>query len=489
MKKSGEACQADDYFLLGRQAIEAKEWDKAITLFCECIREKPDNAEAYHNLGYIFEQRDKLDEAEAFFLKAIEIAPLFAKAYYNLGLVYDRKRLWSDAEFCMRRALELAPDSSEILNSLGIVLESLYRFAEAEACYREAVKNNPYLAVAYYNLGLLLKNQQRFLEAEACVKHAVGLCPGSDDLEIGLAFFYLLQGRYEEGWQEYGKICRRNSGPEQNLGCRHWFGENLENCKILLYYGKGLGDSLQFVRYVSQIAKKARETVLLVQPALKRLFAANYPSLKVYADENALFAAYDYACSLQALPIIFRSDDKTIPCKASYLSALPEDIRAWQDFFKAYTGKYQVGVVWAGNPKNPLDSCRSISFKVFSRLFSFDKVYWFSLQVGEHAAELSGQSGIVDLSPRLTDFAETAAVIHNLDLVITMDTSVAHLAGAMGKETWLLLDVNSDWRWQMNREDSPWYAAMRLFRQKQAGDWDDVLKRVLVSLHKLVSEA
>ncbi|MCE5287274.1 MAG: tetratricopeptide repeat-containing glycosyltransferase family protein [Pelosinus sp.] len=484
--------QAEDYFTLASQAIEHKDWDKAIAYLCESIKENADFAEAYHNLGYVFEQRDQLDEAEAFFRKAIDIKEDFEKAYYNLGLVYVGRRLWADAEFCFCRALELNPDSAESYNSLAILKENLYRIEEAEAYYRHALEINPYFAVGYYNLGILLKNQKRFAEAEVCVRQAVELCPACDDIELGAAFFYLLQGRYEEGWQQYEIICRRNAKPCNNLGIRPWLGENLTNCKVLLYYGKGLGDSLQFARYIEQVVLMAAETVLLVQEPLLRLLAENYSNLRVYADKKALLECYDYACSLQTMPIIFKSRDATIPCKKSYLAALPEDIEAWRNYFDVVSGaaNYLVGIVWAGNPKNPHDNFRSIPIAEFDRLFGISDVCWFSLQVGKHADDCQHNGAIIDLSPKLTDFAQTAGAIHNLDLVITMDTSVAHLAGAMGKKTWLLLDVNSDWRWQLDREDSPWYASMRLFRQNRAGDWGEVLDRVadaLVTLRKVNS--
>jgi len=485
-----ENIQHQAYFDLGKKFTDNGDLNNAIICYCKVLEVDPQCGKAYNNLGLIFKTMGQFEKAEAFLRKAIENEPNCINAYYNLGFVYKNGNYLADAEYCFRRVLELDPDCPNTHNNLGVILARMNRLQEAEACYQRAIELQPNYSLAYFNLANIYKITKRLEETEQCLKRASEIAPDNYYIDIGLAFFYLSLEQFEKGWKKYAEALRKSPVDYAAPQVRHWQGEDLRGQRMLLYFGKGLGDTLQFIRYAEQIAKVAGETVLLVQKPLRHLLAANYPSLAVYAEDEALPQEYDFACSLQYLPIIFNTVEKTIPWFPAYLQALPEHSAAWHEKLQALDGGklYRVGVVWAGNIKNPMDTFRSIPFTTFSQLLRVAEVSWISLQVGIRPGDLEimADTTLLDVSPELIDFDQTAAVLDNLDLVITMDTSVAHLAGAMGKNTWVLLDSNCDWRWHLDREDSVWYPSMRLFRQQKSGDWAEVLLRVKAALRDIL---
>lgn len=476
------------YFEQGQAAVAAKNWQEAIACFNKALIFQPNSAEIYNNLGGALIAMDNLDGAEACLLKATSDNPYALNAYYNLGFVYKKKRNFNKAIACFRHILEIDPDWWEVENTLGVVLESAYRPDEAEICYRHVLSLAPSQPETYYNLGNLLRSVGRLSEAEPYLRRACELAPSNDyKFHTGLAFFYLLLENYEVGWNIYAQAIRHIPNADRPLP--QWNGENLTEKKILLSVGGGFGDTLQFIRFAPQVAALAKSTTIWVQEPLQKLLAANYPELS-FIDEQQLSIDYDFICSLQKLPIVFRPTETTIPYHSGYLRALSADRSAWQERLGKLDGgkHYRVGVVWSGNIKNPMDHFRSIPFAELTHLFTVPRISWFSLQAGPHAKDYEPQDPpFIDLSAELTDFAQTAAIMENLDLVITTDTSVAHLAGALGKKTWLLLDANSDWRWLLARSDSPWYDSLRLFRQQKNGDWPNVIRQITAALQQEVS--
>jgi hypothetical protein len=235
------------------------------------------------------------------------------------------------------------------------------------------------------------------------------------------------------------------------------------------------------------VEKLASRTSLWVQKPLERLLSAAYPDLTVYTGECLPPAHYDYVCSLLSLPVIFNTCTETIPPAVPYGTVKSTTARTWNETLSKVDNDkmYRVGVVWAGHPKHLNDAKRSIPFAVFHNLFDISRVSWISLQVGSRAEDLLGPAyKVSDFSSELVDFMDTAELIETLDLVITVDTAVAHLAGTMGKKTWVLLPFDPDWRWQLEREDSPWYPAIKLFRQRKLGDWQEVVDRVKNALQE-----
>lgn len=478
--------EAITYLNMGVELAQQGDLEDAVVAFCRAIQLDPHYAQAYSNLGLMLMDTNRLQEAEACLYRAIELKPDYAAAYNNLGLVLMNANRLGEAESCFRQALELDPNCPEVYNNLGLVLEDTTRLKEAEALFRRAIEQKPNYAEAHYNLGNFLKAVKRLDEAEKCLLRASELRPDYQQAHFALASLYLLRGQYEQGWEKYDKLRLKKSKNRLPEFCR-WQGEDLTDRKILLFHEQGFGDTIQFVRYVKKVAELAHETILWVQKPLTSLMAASYTDVKVHTGECPPTEQFDFACPLPSLPMIFNSSEKTIPRLVPYIHAVREISAAWRrTLVKADNGiKYRVGVVWAGNPKHHNDRNRSVPFAIFRELFAITEINWVSLQVGVRAEDLKGTpDSILDLSQDLVDFSQTAGVMDNLDLVITVDSAVAHLAGAMGKETWLLLPVSPDWRWQLEREDSPWYPTMRLFRQLKMGEWSEVLARAKVVLRE-----
>jgi hypothetical protein len=301
---------------------------------------------------------------------------------------------------------------------------------------------------------------------------------------FSLATLYLLQGQYDEGWKLYDS--RLVWKEKFRLDIPIWQGENLTDHKILLFYEQGLGDTIHFIRYAYKVAALAQTTVWIQKP-LKRLLASTQNAFAICDGSNIDPKKFDFACSLLSLPTKLGLPNNMLSSDA-YLHVDGAISQKWHKIISPWTANQKkVGVVWAGNPEHADDHNRSIAWDLFSQLFTINAVAWISLQVGNAPQELTNSVGnLLDYSGDFFDYAETAGAIANLDLVIAVDTSVAHLAGALGKQTWLLLPYRPDWRWGLASENSPWYPTMRLFRQRKAGDWQEVLDRVKIALQKIL---
>ncbi len=471
----------DDYLNYGTALVEQEDFDKAIFVFGKAIEAYPGYAPLYATLGLVYREKKRLEEAEVCLQKAVEISPDDVIAYNNLGLVLLDLHELQKAEQCFLKAIELDTEYAELHNNLGLVYEERLDLKKAEACYRHAIDLRPNYVDAYYNLGTFFKASAQMPEAEEFLVKAVKLCPTYYTALYVLGIVYLLKARYEDGWKLYEAF--RVSEPRIKPGSLPlWQGEDLADSSILLFYEYGFGDTIQFVRYAKMVEKSAAKMTVWVQPPLKKLLEDSYPSIEFYSGEQLPDKKYDYACSIMSLPIVYDTRSETIPADIPYLHASALKVAAWQEKIQvnAQAKKLKVGVVWAGNPRHPGDDKRSIDFSVFKDIFKVKDVSWFSLQVGNRCADLENlEQGIVaDYSVDLTDYAESAAFIANLDLVITVDSSVVHLAGGLGKPTWVLLAFVPDWRWELDREDSLWYPNVKPFRQKRIGDWENTIVRV-----------
>ncbi|MBU2699825.1 Flp pilus assembly protein TadD [Sporomusaceae bacterium BoRhaA] len=509
---------AEAYNGLGVVKVGEKLVDVAESAFRKAIILKPDFFEAYNNLGTVLINCNRLTEAEICLRQAIQLNPQYPEAYGNLGVVLMGIKQLAEAESCLkraielksdlieayatlglvlrdtncyeaeeylRRAIELNPKYPESYNNLGLVLKYSFRLDEAEACYRRAIELQPEYLNARVNLGILLKDTYRLDEAKACFCQVIEQYPNSVEASFALGILDLLQGKYGAEWWEKYELRRKVFGYWQPE-IRYWQGENLAGCRILLYYEQGFGDTIQFIRYAKKVAELASETTVLIQKPLQQLMINSQKTVVISTDEKIHEERYDFTCSLLSLPFVFKTTQETIPKKIPYIQPEHEVVIKWSKILgKRGIGKrLRVGVVWAGNPNHKNDCNRSIAFETFRQLFDITEVEWVSLQVGKRAGNLKDTLySVIDLSSRLIDFSETAGVISNLDLIISVDSAVAHLAGAMGKETWLLLPFAPDWRWQLEREDSDWYPTIRILRQQKYGDWQGVLRRVKELVH------
>ncbi|MGE5468875.1 MAG: tetratricopeptide repeat protein [Ignavibacteria bacterium] len=422
-----------------------------------------------------------LPDAERRLRDALLIQPDFAEAHANLGLLLDRRGACDEAEASHRRAVELLPDQPRVQLNLGANLAQRKRFAEAEAAYREALRLDPDSPAAWSNLGVLYACMKREAEAERCHRRALEIDPAYANARFNLAYLLLRQGRYKEGWADleardwYAVLAERIPAPR-------WRGEDLAGKSLLITFEAGHGDMIQFCRY-APLAKGcgAARVDLICHPPLKPLFAtlAGVDRLIGY-DEPLPSEPYDFWTPPLSLPHYFGTRLDSIPAALPYLSADPLRAAHWEEALPREG--LRVGLVWKGSRGFENDADRSLpSLDVLAPLGAVPGVSFVSLQKGageDEAAAPPPGLRLSNLGPQMADFADTAAIVAALDLVISVDTAVAHLAGALAKPCWLMLpDYKTDWRWLADRNNSPWYPeVMRLYRQETAGDWTPVIE-------------
>jgi tetratricopeptide (TPR) repeat protein len=459
---------------LNRPAEALKSYERAIVL-------KPDHAETYNNRGIALSCLHRHAEALASYQRAIELRPGYASAYNNLGNVLVELERRGEALACFERALAIRPDYPEACNNRGIVLSDLERHAEALVSFDRAIALKPEYAEGHYNRGNTLRDLHRHAEAVASYGRALALRPDYAAAHWNLADCRLLLGDFVRGWEEYEwrwKLEQRETGRRDFLQPL-WLGApSVKGRTMLLHCERGLGDTLLFCRYAKEIAALGAKVVLEVQPPLVQLLA-DLEGVTEILPNGAPLPAFDYHCPLMSLPLAFRTDLSSIPASIPYVRSDPERVATWRGKLGEKT-KPRVGLVWSGSTALKNDK-RSMALAEMLPLVG-DWAEWVSLQkeVREaDAALLATRTDLHHVGGELMDFADTAALVELMDVVVTVDTSVANLAGAMGKPVWILLPYNPhDWRWMLDREDSPWYPTARLFRQPATDDWASVIRRV-----------
>ena len=435
-------------------------------------------------------QRGDAEAALRIYRQVLAREPDNVVAQHFLGVIHYQRGELADALPLLERAVELRGNEPEFHNNLGLALVAAGREADAIAAYRSALALKPGHAMAWSNLGLALQACNEVAAAIAAFRRALALDPGLAQARWNLSLALLLDGAFEEGWREYDA---RLSLPElerrrpQYPGPR-WDGSPPHGKTLLLYPEQGIGDALLFARFVAPLAALGARCLLVCSDVLAPLLAS-VPGVAQVVRDGGPLPAYDAHSPLLSLPRLLGTTGDTIPATVPYL-AVPESARAAaRAALSRFPGRRKVGLAWAGNPRNPDDRNRSIALAHLVPLFDVSGVSWFSLQHGERAAQLAetpGANAVVPLAPDAT-LLDTAALVAELDLVISVDTSIAHLAGALAKPTWVLLCFAADWRWRLGRDDSAWYPTMRLFRQQAARDWPPVVERVAAALRAWAS--
>jgi tetratricopeptide (TPR) repeat protein len=478
-------------------------------------------AEEYNSHGLSLAREGRFIEAVDAFGKAVAVQRDFTEGYYNLGKALKDAGRLNEAAGAYRRTLELRPDSAAAWQNLGNVLQEIGRNGEAVAAYRRVVEleaNNPgahgmlarllhqggrveesidhFRALArllpgnaevWHALGVALHDLNRLDEAEEAYRACLAIEPGHAHATYAVGLIQLARGHFAGGWKGY-EARRRLPGPRavRELGGRIWDGESLEGQRILLHAEQGLGDTIQFIRYVPMVTQRGGRVVVQCPAALCRLLGGQLTIEEVCAD-GAAPPAFDVHCPLLSLPGVFGTTVETIPAAVPYLGADAEAVGRWGTKLAPLCGgRRRVGVVWSGSPGHRNDRNRSIPPAALEFLGEVSNVAWVNLQIGGSGPSSSLKYSMVDLTTELIDMAETSAAIANLDLVIAVDTAVAHLAAAMGKPVWVLVPYAADWRWLLGREDSPWYPTMRLYRQMATGEWREPLERIARDLRAMV---
>lgn len=473
-------------YLLGVAQLQQGELDDAIANLQRAVRAEGQNAEYHARLGEALLAREAAD-AVAHLMKAIELDPRSADAYCSLSAAFGQLRQYGDALGVCDRALQVCGADDRILGNRGAALYWLSRYDEALQCFQQQAGMLATDRQPLVSLGRVFRALGRLQEAKDCHGRACRLNPDDAEAHYGLAMAHLLAGEFRDGFREHewrwGTAGQKNRRPAFNQP--QWDGGELPGGRLLLFAEQGAGDTIQFARYLPLVQRRAPDLMVTAAPALIRLLQWMPGSIEVIpADRES--PSFDLQCPLLSLPYVMGTEQSTIPDPASF--AIPAEVsRKWQARLDGEPG-LKVGVVWAGDPGHANDRNRSVPLKMMTGLFGVPGVRWFSLQVGAAAGERRAAGlpdAIEDLSTELTDYAETAAAISRMDLVITVDTAVAHLAGTLGMPVWVMIPFAPDWRWQLEREDSPWYPSMRLFRQKRAGDWEGVVREIVGELEQL----
>jgi tetratricopeptide (TPR) repeat protein len=433
-------------------------------------------------------------QAQACFQGALHIAPDFAAAHANLGLLHAAGGCLMQAEASYQQATLLNPESPETYINLGLLLARQKRFDAAEAAYRQALACNPASAVAWSNLGVLHACQQQDIEAEKCLRIAIAMDPAYAMAQFNLGYILLRQGRFDEGWRCLD--ARDWSAPlAARLAhvCSRWQGEPVAGKALLIGYEGGHGDMIQFCRYAALLrADDAAHITLLCHPALKRLFQmlSAVDLVVAYDEPLPTGVQWDYWTPPLSIPLYYKTRLDSIPAMLPYLQVPPERGVDWPTLLPG--PGLRVGLAWQGNPAHENDAERSMpALAMLAPLAGVAGVHFVSLQhgvAGRDACALAPPGmDLIDLGSGMLDFADAAALVDGLDLVICVDTALAHLCGALGKPCWVLLpDYQADWRWLLWRTDSPWYpGVLRLFRQAQAGDWRVPMAQVCGALTQL----
>lgn len=474
------------------------------------VARHPEEPDAHHLLGLIALTEKRADDAEPWLCRAVALAPGVAHFNTNLGTAQQGCGQIVPAERSYRRALRLAPDQAETAFNLAKLLALGGRTGEADRLYRLAIALQPSRGKYWSNLGDLWVRQRRETEALRAYAHveavtgnpvddsavnqgmalqrlnrldealqryerALALNPDNVAAHWNRALALLVTGRLAEGWDEYEWRWRLAESTPRPFTQPLWTGEALTTETLLLHAEQGLGDTLHLARYLPLVAARVKRVILECQPPLRRLIAASFPSVTV-APSGEPLPTFDRHLPLLSLPRIFGTDLNTIPATVPYLRA-PDGAT----LPSRHPGALAVGVVWGGDPAHANDQRRSLDPHTLAALLALPDLNLYSLQKGARAHELAAadpNGRVIDLGPTIADFTDTAAVLRCLDVVVTVDTSVAHLAGALGCPVCVMLPYSPDWRWLLDRPDSPWYPSARLFRQSAPGDWSGVLHTV-----------
>jgi tetratricopeptide (TPR) repeat protein len=470
------------------QHHQAGRLQAAEQVYRQILAVEPALAEAHNNLGVALQDQGKPDEAVACYRRALTLKPGFTEAHNNLGNALKCRGQLDEAIASYRRALELKPEFAQAHYNLGNAFQEQGNLDDAVACYCRALELKPDHAGTHYNLGNALKDQRKLDHALACFRRALELNPDHAEAHWTRAFTWLLAGDWQRGWPEYEWRWRTKEFVLRRFPQPWWEGESLAGKTILLHAEQGLGDTIQFIRYASIVKQLGAAVIVECQELLLGLLDS-CPGIDQLVAQGDALPAFDVHAPLLSLPRILKTSAETIPATIPYLVPKPAIVERWRTRLIEIDG-FKIGIAWQGNPTFRGDRFRSFPLRYFAPLAQVPGVCLLSLQKGAGSgqlAEVRDLFAVTDLGDRLHDFTDTAAVMKNLDLVITSDTAAAHLAGALGVPVWVALSFAADWRWLLDRCDCPWYPTMRLFRQRESGDWRRVFEEINSALHEAAS--
>jgi len=475
------ALQPKNFEALQLSAIiagQSNNFQLALKMLDEILSIKPDFADAHSNRGLAFKGLNRFNEAIASFDRAIELNPKHFQAHLNRGLILKELNKIVDAIESYEHAIAIKPDYAEALNSRGIALKELNQFEDAIASYKSAIAINPEYAEAHSNLGAALSDLKQFNKAIESYNKAIEINPNSVQAQFNKSLAMLLKGEFKQGWEIYEWRNKIKKKELRNFTQSRWLvDEDITNKTILLHAEQGLGDTIQFCRYAKLVKARGARVLLEAPKALMGLLKT-LGGVDDLVEKGTQLPSFDYHCPLLSLPLAFKTELDTIPSAKSYLYVDKNKRKEWNKNL-GEVPKLRVGLVWSGSLGHINDHNRSLTLQELLPYLPKDYEY-VSLQkeVREGDKDVLATSGIKHFGEQLNDFTDTAALCELMDIVISVDTSVAHLAGALGKKTWIMLPYSPDWRWLLDRDDSPWYPSVKLYRQDKIGDWISVLEKM-----------
>lgn len=516
--------KAQNLIKQGNQAHIAKKYAESLILYQQAIDFDNEAVDAWHNRGVSLFESGQIKEAMQHYLKALQLQPLNVECFTNLGSALQRQEKLKQATACYRYALQLKPDYAEAMNNLGTLLEKQNNLEEALQWYQKAIETRPDYPHGWLNLGAILEKKHQTDQAKLCYEKAIEIKKNfpealnnlgriydqSNDLKKAADFYQqalsfksdysqilfnsalllFKLGDWEKAWALYEHRSAAIAQSMPHLQKPQWDGNPLNGKRLLVHFEQGFGDILQFLRYFPMLKQSQKGTIIFACPTLLKNLLENFAGIDeliVNGLNREPDVDYDVWISLLSLGRIFQTTLENIPNQVPYLYADSKKTLIWQHSIK--TTGLKIGLIWAGNPRHKNDHHRSCHLKQLVPLFEISGIQWFSLQKGEaekQLYEINCSVQIVACGKELNDFSDTAAAMLNMDLIISVDTSTAHLAGALGRNTWILLPFAPDWRWLMNRSDSVWYPNVKLFRQPKEGDWQNVIEIIKNELKQLV---
>ena len=502
---------------LAKQQLKSGQLKLAEESSSQVLRTNADHPEALHLLGIIYHKNGKPDTAVDLITKAIAIDSHIPEYHYNLGIIFSALGKTEEAIRSYQASLYVKPDYTDALNNLGLILYEQNRIEESIILFQQSIRTNPDFTNAYYNLGNALQTQGNPRAAIEVYDQVLKMLPASAETRFNRSISLLLTGNFKEGWEEYEWRFRNLNDQTKKWNekdAHRWDGSSFVGRRLLVVDEQGIGDTRQFIRYLPMVKELGGTVIFETIESLMRLLE-NFQGIDELWHRSSVERsdlAFDLYIPLMSLPGIFNTTLKTIPDRVPSIFPDTTKTQYWRRQIKK--GKIKVGIVWAGKtsadyrqnrmsglehvdlgwagqPASKFASKRLARLEYFLPLTKIEGIQLYGLQKGnaaDQARTFSGSVDVINLCEESTDFSGVAAAMENFDLIISVDTALAHLAGAMGKPVWVLVPFVPDWRWMLVREDSPWYPTMRLFRQPEKDEWEDVFQRVAKELHALVDQ-
>jgi len=497
-----DSCSYQALYSFGSALLERQSYEEAIAYISAALN-KNNFFEGLHNLGLAYIGLNKFNDAANCFRQALIFTPNSFEVLNNLGATLRNLGDFEGSLDYLKAAADIRPQDESVWLNMGVTFSSIGDFEKSLICYDKVLGLNPSNLQAICNKANSLYCLKNFDDANSLYIKALELKPNDVDTHYNQSLLLLLSGEFALGWEKYESRWHSVDAPDYLPGAIPPLNatQNLSNKRVLVWAEQGLGDTIQFCRYVALLSQQGAKVTLLVQPALAELLKNidGVEKLEIHPPSN--LANFDFQIPLLSLPYFFKTDLSNIPVNIPYIFPNSEKVACWKSQI-ATRDQLKVGIVWSGGLRKDSPSHwavnhrRNIPFSEIAVLQDVEGVNFYSLQKGEPAeseflkegTKLWTKANLINVGPKLKDFSDTAALIENLDLVITVDTSTAHLAAAMGKPVWILNRFDACWRWLRDRSDSPWYPSVQLYRQVNSGDWSELMTRVATDLKELVTK-